>query len=493
LFRDHQATFPRPTLILQVLLQSDAKFTSARKFHAYTAAVASRSECREKQAALGAKISQLSNTLQDLQVQEGRLEEDDYVKKLDLLQARAAKMSEMADMRKQAKELAQKETALASPDTRRNNMVVIEREQHRNEDAKQESLRMIASWKTKQASAANPFADPEVPPLPASAEAPRSSSERRSFWNDHPVYGQIPTAFTSFPDLEDIAFRNDSTSPLGIPIRRFTDRVKDLSSASQALSAHAQAAAQAAQAQVQQQARETTKAVAMDLKSVLEGFLSNLGGQLATFEEGFKERMEVPTHATSGASSKTATPRTPEENVQDSDILPAMPGNLPAERKFAEKEPTIKQGAKSFVFNTRVCDSCGKRPTLVDFKCTSVSVTRICFAILRLLTNLFIQCADYDLCSECLPRVQQEPDFHAQDHVFQPMFHSEVLDKVSFKGPKQNHHGGHGHGRREHGHREHGAYGPARHQGHGPQRHGRCQPEKERVVHSAFCNLCQGP
>lgn len=577
LFRDEKITFPRPTLILQVLLHSDNKFTSAKKFHAYQAILPLRLELESQKSSYNADITRLSGILQTLQGEDEAIPADDYHARLEVLQKRALKMSEMADLKTKMKDLEIKLRTLMvlhAP-----NMGVVEREKGRNEDAKGESLRMIQSWRGReervrkaeeervrlegemkkevekmatipafgdkgkkvevvrplgagagagpapvQAQAhqlypqvvdfnnhANlfgfrpPAAQPIMPggmnwpqPLPSafdpkprvplSAYSPRGpvppqpqvqpqptgrgqlrgrlnarpghfggephpqqQQDQRTppqphipapSWSDHPVHGQVPTCFTSFPDLEAL-LNSPHTRDAGIqvPLRRLTDRVKDLVPASQAISAQAQAVAHAAHAQVQAQVKETTNAVSADLKLVLEGFLSNLGGQLAAFEEGFKENFAAPPSATRSTTAATQSAETESAGTMPG-AMPQAQAKTQTQTQVEAVEPRKEVFTKwdeedVWTHELKICDSCNENPRGLCFKCTD--------------------CADFDLCHHCLPRLVLDPNFHAQDHTFRTIPHPDLSQKIVLakecrkKSPGHDH--GHGHGRK---HRERG-------------------------------------
>jgi hypothetical protein len=435
-YRQADAKFTNPTLTLQVLLQTDPKLTSAKKFHAYVNSQPDMKQLESEKKSMEVAILALQKQLASLLVQENEIDEEDYQGRLQILQKRAEKMSEVATLKQNMKAVVVKINTLIA--IHRPNMPVVERELKRNQEAQQETTKMIETWKVRQSmhekikkerqrileqamsSAAppedetqsasgtkelrpistpspeallaavraarknstsrqhaprrvSPFMAPHMPgglpPLSptvddadAKAEPTRSAQPPRSLWEEHPVYGQIPSAYAAFPDINDIPSSSPGR-PLGAPLRTLSELLRDVGPLSQAISTQAQATAQAAHAQVQKQVKETTGAVANDLKHVLEGFLSNLGGQLATFEEGFKERLE-----TAVPKSKPAEASTRDEPAQTSETKPELDVKVPAHKKAGTR-------LASFTFNTRLCDGCDQNPTLINFKCTDVSQT----------------------------------------------------------------------------------------------------------------------
>lgn len=416
-FAESGTTFPRTTLIMQVLLQSDAKFTSGKKFHSYMASLPQIESLKAEQKALAADISKINKISAMLEREEKTLLSNDYKGQLSSLQARAAKMTEMTDLKRKIGEVQHKlrtYTVIHAP-----NMAVIEREKARNEDAKQDILRMIETWrnKDKESDHLSDLLDfkvdvelPGPPPFPQASPLPQASAQ--SPWSDHPTYGQIPRAFTMFPDINDIPAASEG-SPLNIPLRRFTERVRDLVPASQALSAHAHAAAHAAHAQMQYQVKEATTSVASDLKHVLEGFLTNLGGQLANFEEGFKERMEQGTPLSSNVADVTSNATSSPTPASTGTFPGALPTEPVSGATFAEESHQDK-----LVFDRIVCDSCGTNPVVFNFHCNT--------------------CQDYDLCVDCLPRLAT-PDFHQHNHVFGAMAHPTIKGYLVGNGGSPKH------------------------------------------------------
>jgi hypothetical protein len=417
-------------LALQILHADDPKLNSAKKLHDYQNHLSLQAELGGREQQARDRQDNLQATLDDLIEQEKDVDEKDYAKRLDILQKRAEKMSEIANAKKEVKRIASDKRALAS--TQLLDMVVVERELKRIIDANQETAKMIDAHKarisneeaTQLAQTAQPpgestvandedpiatgrvasgesprkaiagevvnthvieasmkaapsrahvkqehvnaqeaiatTADLGSPPVPQPATSHESapapvSPATRSLWENHPIYGQIPSGYADFPELHDIPPSGHSATPLHIPLRRLGDAVRDLVPVSQAISAHAQAAAHAASAQMQQQVKETTGAVATDLKNVLEGFLSNLGGQLAVFEEGFKERIDQSATRTTAAVPKA-----------DVDVKPKV-------EEEADESKDKADFADACVFPSIVCDECGEHPIAINLKCKDVS------------------------------------------------------------------------------------------------------------------------
>lgn len=430
-YREAGVEFPKPTLTLQVLPLTDAKLNSAKKFHSYLDSATIREELENEEQSMKVAVLALQSQLTALIKEESKLDEEDYQGRLQILQKRAEKMSEVATLKQNMKAVSVAKNDLIA--FHKPNMTVVDRELNRNAEAKQETNKMISTWKNrakaqellrkrddalKKAAAARSKAAEDArektasarseaaasdkvpvreasrngprrvpspasgiplrmpgglpsPPKPtvsnanAKAEPARSAPLPRSLWEDHPVHGQVPSAYAAFPDLKDFETVS-SGRPLGAPLRSLSELLRDVGPLSQAISAQAQTAAQAAHAQVQKQVKETTGAVASDLKHVLEGFLSNLGGQLATFEEGFKERLETAAPQPNAAAppaqhTRAATPETkPDVKAHGSGACHTH-------------SHTGSSGLKSFKFQARLCDGCDENPTLINFKCNDVS------------------------------------------------------------------------------------------------------------------------
>ena len=360
-------------------------------------------------------ILALQQQLAALVEQEDKLDEENYQGRLLILQKRAEKMSEVATLKQNMKAVVIQLNTLNA--IHKPNMSVVERELKRNREAKHETERMIQTWKNrlqeqirlrlkerieaeKKKASVKPEAgastaipnrvndtsrigsqrvSPEpalrmpggLPPLEptvssanTNAEPSRSAPSPRSLWEDHPIYGQIPSAYAAFPDIKDIP--SAPGRPITVPLRTLSDLLRDVKPLSQAISIQAQATAHAAHAQVQKQVKETTGAVASDLKHVLEGFLSNLGGQLATFEEGFKERLE---HAV----PKQNDPSAHENAAATPDVKPELDTKLPVSGAGRSHAKSTRDFHKDSTFHATLCDGCDKKPTLVNFKCNDVS------------------------------------------------------------------------------------------------------------------------
>ena len=428
LFREATADIPNLRLSLQVIHANDPKLNSAKKLHEYQSRLPVQTELERREQAAKAHQGNLQCILDDLVQQETGIAEHDYAKRLDILQKRAEKMSEISHAKQEVKRIVSERRALTSAQPL--DMTVVERELKRILDVRQETAKMIDAYKARigneeaiqlaqtaqslgqdtlsieadsvvtgrlsssgksprkviagevcntsfpatplkaapskaqanqeQVNAQEATADLGIKAAPLSAmnseTAPAPvSPATRALWENHPIYGQIPSGYAAFPELHDIPPSGHPTTPLHIPLRRLGDAVRDLVPVSQAISAHAQAAAHAASAQMQQQVKETTGAVATDLKNVLEGFLSNLGGQLAVFEEGFKERIDQ--------SATRINAPVPKANV---DVKPKV-----------EEEANDSKDKASFVdacvFPSIVCDECGEHPIAINLKCKDVS------------------------------------------------------------------------------------------------------------------------
>ena len=415
-------------LSLQIVHADDPKLNSAKKLHDYQNRALAQTEIERREQAAKAHQVKLQSLLDDLIKQETGIDEQDYTRRLDILQKRAEKMSEIAHAKQEVKRIVNERRTLTSAQPL--DMTVVERELKRIIDARQETAKMIDAHKARVCieeaaqfqhqppvipvsltetdstaaeqvarsksstkvtaaeivNAPSPMASTKAEPAKAhinqehvsapkvtattadlgsqsapgpatdhqSAPAPASPATR-SLWENHPIYGQIPSGYAAFPELDDIPPSGYPTTPLHIPLRRLGDAVMDLVPVSQAISAHAQAAAHAASAQMQQQVKETTGAVATDLKNVLEGFLSNLGGQLAVFEEGFKERIDQSATRTTASAARA-----------DVDVKPKV-----------EEEANESQDKANFVdacaFPSIVCDECGDHPIAINLKCKDVS------------------------------------------------------------------------------------------------------------------------
>lgn len=122
-----------------------------------------------------------------------------------------------------------------------------------------------------------------------------------------------------------------------------------------------------------------------ELKGVLEGFLVHLGGQLATFEDGMRDKVDLVARTAAAASASTSAPGNGNSNdgrrESDTDAQ-HMPGAFRTTPPVHPKDlpPTgtaTSAGGKkkdrgfvvAYVHEDKVCDSCGKTPVGICFKC----------------------------------------------------------------------------------------------------------------------------
>lgn len=106
-----------------------------------------------------------------------------------------------------------------------------------------------------------------------------------------------------------------------------------------------------------------------ELKGVLEGFLDHLGGQLATFEDGMREKLDLAGRSVSSGSS-TFESNTRRESEGDFRHMPGAFRTSPS--AYANVAPSATGGPASsgvYQHKNKICDSCGKSPTGVCFKC----------------------------------------------------------------------------------------------------------------------------
>lgn len=106
-----------------------------------------------------------------------------------------------------------------------------------------------------------------------------------------------------------------------------------------------------------------------ELKGVLEGFLDHLGGQLATFEDGMREKLDLAGRSVpSGSTTFEANARRESEGD-----LRHMPGAFrTSPPAYANVAPSATDGPASpgvYQHKNKICDSCGKPPVGVCFKC----------------------------------------------------------------------------------------------------------------------------
>lgn len=347
LFRSSGLAFPRPTLIFQVLLYSDPRLASASKYHA---------------------INALDGKKRIMTVVEYKIKE---------------------------------------------------KEKKRSDESLQEIAKYLATYRAKL-SAATPT------PVPATPQA-TSSAHPATPLIDHPYDPVTPTAPISrpasvsstireqpmsvshlFPDLDDVMKSSRSSgsqstgslnatrspgvatpqpqlSPTPEPAAQypraaphagqpnfanlFTTAAQATTAATSTISSELRSTAIRASHELRSNAMTQGATLTNELKGVLEGFLDHLGGQLATFEDGMREKLDLAgRNVPSGATPPEAHTRRESEGD-----LRHMPGafRMSSSADVTAVPTTADASSISVAYKhkNKVCDSCGKAPIGVCFKC----------------------------------------------------------------------------------------------------------------------------
>lgn len=350
------------------------------------------------------------------------------------------------------------------------NRAVIDKESHRNEEARKEVNRFVKVWK----SSPRHYAVDSEPAVPArenkaheAADAEKDDEEdepvglskvareRLEFdfedyladlHGGHPAGGKFPPppSRTSnlpspFPELDDIfpnvhpmsgrvhsSFRGnaDNATPAGAArppassaeasLRNMTDRLRDIVTAPNA-----------------------GQAVTNEIKGMLDGFLVNLGSQFAEFEHGFKEK-----HTTiSGALGQfQAGAKTKEDELRGRSPAPNPPnvdspspcsdaaGGAPTPPKMPGAFETTATAPPGMSTTTLVSEDRSESTKATTAVHGFVHVYKICDSCGEHPEGVCYKCDtcdDFDLCGKCIPRLASS-GFHGENHKFEPLLHQDL-------------------------------------------------------------------
>lgn len=336
---------------------------------------------------------------------------------------------------------ASKYHAVNAQDPRKRIITVVEyklkeKEKKRSEESLQEITKYLATYRAKLAAAtptpvvatprntspvsSDPLIDHPYDPVQPSANASRATSTSSSARNDMSISHL-------FPDLDDVMKASRSSSskrstgslnasqsagtatppvqapPVSEPAQspevasphtgqpNFTDLFNTAAQATTAvtstLSSELRSTAIRASNEIRSNAIIQGATLTNEIKGVLEGFLDHLGGQLATFEDGMREKLDLAGRTTASAAANASESNVRRESELD---LRHMPGAFRTSPSVETTALPTAPGAATFVatkdqdeeikiaykHQNKVCDSCGKAPVGVCFKC-NVSSPRI--------------------------------------------------------------------------------------------------------------------
>jgi hypothetical protein len=319
---------------------------------------------------------------------------------------------------------ASKYHAINALDGKKRIMTVVEykikeKEKKRSDESLQEIAKYLATYRAKL-SAATPT------PVPVTArETPSAHSATPLI--DHPYDPVTPIAPISrpasvsstireqhmsvshlFPDLDDVMKSSRSTasqstgslnasrapgvatpqpqaSPIPEPAAQsspaashggqpnfanlFTTAAQATTAATSTISSELRSTAIRASHELRSNAMTQGATLTNELKGVLEGFLDHLGGQLATFEDGMREKLDLAGRSVPSG----ATPAESHTRRESEGDLRHMPGAFRMSSSVdATAVPSTADASSNSVaykHKNKVCDSCGKAPIGVCFKC----------------------------------------------------------------------------------------------------------------------------
>lgn len=265
----------------------------------------------------------------------------------------------------------------------------------------------------------------------------RSSSARRSTGSlntSRSMGSATPTAQSSSPPPAEPRAQSPHGAPPNIA-HLFSTAAQATTAATCTLSSELRSTAMRASNELRTNAIIQGATLTNEIKGVLEGFLDHLGGQLATFEDGMREKLDLAGRTTASAAATTSEGHTRRESETD---LRPMPGAFQtsshaeaATQPLTPAKDAQEDDLAAYRHENKICDCCGKTPVGVCFKC-NVGIAEVVSSRPRNLRDYcFLNqvCSDFDLCSACLPRLAKR-DFHGADHTFEPLFHPDLEEKI---------------------------------------------------------------
>lgn len=349
-----ELAFPRPTLIFQVLLYSDPRLTSASKYHAINALEGKK----RIMTVVEYKIKEKEKKRSDESLQEINKYLATYRAKLSAATPTPIVITPQQTSSVQSADplidhpydpvtppISVSRTASTSSTVRNEPMSVSHLFPDLDDVMKSSGSTASRSTGSLNASRSPGVAtpQPETPSVPESAPGPPRAApqgDRPNFANLFNTAAQATTAATSTisSELRSTAIR-----------------------ASNELRSNA----------VAQGATLTN-----ELKGVLEGFLDHLGGQLATFEDGMREKLDLAGRTVPSAAT-TFEANARRESEGDLRHMPGAFRTAPSLDVTAIVEAF--SGHASYKHKNKVCDSCGKAPVGVCFKCNVSAVSTAIF------------------------------------------------------------------------------------------------------------------
>ncbi|KAJ9118747.1 hypothetical protein QFC22_003968 [Naganishia vaughanmartiniae] len=360
LFRTSGLAFPRPTLIFQVVLNSDPRLASAIKYHALA-----RQDLRKRV----------------MTVMEWKLQEKEKKRSDESLQEITTYLAAYRARHAAANPTPVGDSAQSSQSAGEGN------DDHPYDPlpsvgSLSRNPSMSASTRTPSPSVSHLFPDLDdvMRPSRSSSSAKRPTptgslnASTRNF-RASPTSGETPSA--SPPDPQT------PTQPTYAP--NFTTLLNTAAQVTTAATQHISADLRLSAARASNDLRASAiiqgATLTNELKAVLEGFLEHLGGQLATFEDGMRDKLDLGMRG-AGATSASGNSNANEARRESETDAQHMPGAFRTTPPIQPKDlpatgnATSAAGKKkdegvtaAYLHDDKVCDSCGKAPVGICFKC----------------------------------------------------------------------------------------------------------------------------
>lgn len=465
-------TFPRPTLIFQVLLSTDPRLATAQKYHQSTAYSTARSVLSSERQITADAVSRCAVVVSALKNKSRACSSDDLVGQRFWSERVQEKQEELNGHVDKMKSVEMEVKALESNAVMHKS--AVEKETQRNKEAKAEVMNFLNNWEKRvqkgEADVA-PFSIP-TPTKAASVEAAPTTQASKQIPN--PTATPQVEPLINFSDPADAPLpepvQQTTRQPIAPPVQAFPSLESILAAATRPSRANPTVgttplpAVGLSYSQLANQLRTvavpaveaTGERVTGEIKNILDGFLLHLGGQLDAFEgglkaqysnarqsvdEGLKKVDEVVVKATFSPSAATATKekkstsksspsktkdtRVPAFTPAENHSMPGafQPRHFSAEGKEQEVKPKVEEEKtkkvelddemasliKAIRHRYKICDGCGEKPVGMCYKCET--------------------CPDFDLCANCLPRLQTS--FHPSEHTFIAIPHSLLANRIT--------------------------------------------------------------
>lgn len=347
LFRTSQLAFPRPTLIFQVLLLSDPRLATATKYHAVNA----QDPRKRIMTVVEYKLKEKEKKRSEESLQE-------------ITKYLAAYRAKLAAATPTPVTIYPQDTSSPSSLT-----PLIDHPY----DPVQPSANVSRGTSTSSAARNDMSISHLFPDLEDVMKASRASSMRRSTGSLNASRSAGSTTPTvQSPSVAEPRAQSPQAAPPNIA-NLFSTAAQATTAATSTLSSELRSTAMRASNELRTNAIIQGATLTNEIKGVLEGFLDHLGGQLATFEDGMREKLDLAGRTTGSAAAMASEGHVRRESELD---LRHMPGAFQTSTSVeATTQPATpakeihEEELVAYKHQNKICDSCGKTPAGVCFKC----------------------------------------------------------------------------------------------------------------------------